>query len=608
MHGSVGWAHATAAARARPGRTRPSATSPATPTLVVDAHPRGAAAGAHLVAFPEMVLTGYPVEDLALRPSFVGGEPARPCSASPRRSPTRASATCRASSATSTAPTRGDDRLGRPRGAPQNAAAVLHRRRGRRPLRQAPPAQLRRVRRVPLLRAGRHACRSYGSTASTSRSRSARTSGRTAARSRRCARRAPGCCWCINGSPYERNKDDVRLELCARRAREAGVRARLRQHGRRPGRAGLRRRLARRRRRRRRCWRAPRSSRRSCCVVDLELPAARPGGATGDACDVGRASRVPAVHPDRAATRPSADRLTTRPRSMAALRDRAARLRRARTASARCCSGCPAASTRRSSRRIACDAIGADNVYGVSMPSEYSSDHSGTTPPSWPDRTGLHFRTVPIARWSTRTSARCTLTGLAEENLQARVRGDDLDGASPTRRATWCSPPATRASWPSATPRSTATPSAASRPSRTCRRPLVWALARWRNDRGRRAAARTPPIPESSIDKPPSAELRPGQLDTDSLPDYAVLDGAARRLRGAGPGRGRAGRRRLRRGARRAGAAAGRPAPSTSVASTRRARRSRRADFGRDRRLPITNRWREQAVGTAEFDRFGQNP
>src|SRR4029079_19388287 len=51
----------------------------------------------------------------------------------------------------------------------------------------------------------------------------------------------------------------------------------------------------------------------------------------------------------------------------------------------------------------------------------------------------------------------------------------------------------------------------------------VWELSRWRNaDAGSRGE--TPPIPESSITKPPSAELRPGQLDTDSLPDYGLLD------------------------------------------------------------------------------------
>ena len=52
---------------------------------------------------------------------------------------------------------------------------------------------------------------------------------------------------------------------------------------------------------------------------------------------------------------------------------------------------------------------------------------------------------------------------------------------------------------------------------------LVWELARWRNEEAA-GAGETPPIPENSIIKPPSAELAPGQLDTDSLPDYAVLD------------------------------------------------------------------------------------
>ena len=52
---------------------------------------------------------------------------------------------------------------------------------------------------------------------------------------------------------------------------------------------------------------------------------------------------------------------------------------------------------------------------------------------------------------------------------------------------------------------------------------LVWELARWRNAAAQEKGE-TPPIPRRSIDKPPSAELRPGQLDADSLPDYAVLD------------------------------------------------------------------------------------
>jgi NAD+ synthase (glutamine-hydrolysing) len=52
---------------------------------------------------------------------------------------------------------------------------------------------------------------------------------------------------------------------------------------------------------------------------------------------------------------------------------------------------------------------------------------------------------------------------------------------------------------------------------------LVWQLARWRNEQAEQQGDR-PPIPPNSISKAPSAELRPGQLDTDSLPDYAVLD------------------------------------------------------------------------------------
>ena len=59
----------------------------------------------------------------------------------------------------------------------------------------------------------------------------------------------------------------------------------------------------------------------------------------------------------------------------------------------------------------------------------------------------------------------------------------------------------------------------------------------------------TPPIPESSITKPPSAELRPGQLDSDSLPDYDVLDAILDRYvdGDAGPGRARRGRASTRR-------------------------------------------------------------
>ena len=86
------------------------------------------------------------------------------------------------------------------------------------------------------------------------------------------------------------------------------------------------------------------------------------------------------------------------------------------------------------------------------------------------------------------------------------------------KTARWCSPPATRASWPSATARSTATCAAASRSSATCRR-------RWSTSSRASPIAGTPaPFPRVVFEKPPSAELRPDQKDSDSLPEYDVLD------------------------------------------------------------------------------------
>ena len=125
---------------------------------------------------------------------------------------------------------------------------------------------------------------------------------------------------------------------------------------------------------------------------------------------------------------------------------------------------------------------------------------------------------------------------------------------------------------------------------------LVWQLARWRNEQAR-VKGQPEPIPQSSIDKPPSAELRPGQLDADSLPDYYLLDqilddyvekdtgatdlvhkgfdsdlvGEILRMTDAAEYK----RRQY--------------PPGTKV--------SLRA-FGRDRRLPITSRWREDPEAT----------
>nr|MDT0523097.1 NAD(+) synthase [Streptomyces sp. DSM 41633] len=75
---------------------------------------------------------------------------------------------------------------------------------------------------------------------------------------------------------------------------------------------------------------------------------------------------------------------------------------------------------------IACDALGAQNVYGVSMPSKYSSDHSKSDAAELARRTGLNFRTVPIEPMFDAYMESLGLSGLAEENLQARLRGTTL--------------------------------------------------------------------------------------------------------------------------------------------------------------------------------------
>ena len=114
------------------------------------------------------------------------------------------------------------------------------------------------------------------------------------------------------------------------------------------------------------------------------------------------------------------------------------------------------------------------------------------------------------------------LTGLAEENLQARVRGTTLMGISNAEGHIVL---ATGNKSELAVGYSTLYGDAVGgfAPIKDIYKSDVWALARWRNSMALKAG-QTPPIPERSITKEPSAELRPDQKDTDSLPDYALLD------------------------------------------------------------------------------------
>jgi len=171
---------------------------------------------------------------------------------------------------------------------------------------------------------------------------------------------------------------------------------------------------------------------------------------------------------------------------------------------------------------IAIDALGAKCVNGVAMPSKYSSGHSVEDAQALADATGIHFRITPIAPMVDAYMANVVLKGLAEENLQARVRGTTLMGISNQEGHLVL---ATGNKSELAVGYSTLYGDAVGgfAPIKDIYKTDVWALSRYRNalavERGE-----TPPIPERSITKEPSAELRPDQKDSDFLPDYPLLD------------------------------------------------------------------------------------
>ncbi|MBO0840482.1 MAG: NAD+ synthase [Sciscionella sp.] len=239
---------------------------------------------------------------------------------------------------------------------------------------------------------------------------------------------------------------------------------------------------------------------------------------------------------------------------------------------------------------LAADALGADNVYGVSMPSSYSSEHSRSDAQELAERIGCHFRVCPIGDMVRVFVDQLELSGLSEENVQARCRGVLLMALSNKEGHLVL---ATGNKTELAVGYSTIYGDAvgAFAPIKDVLKTNVWQLARWRNTEAIKRGE-TPPIPENSITKPPSAELRPGQLDTDSLPDYAVLDEV---LDGYVEGdRGYAelidagfSPELLDKVLRMVDAAEYKRRqypPGTKITFKA---------FGRDRRLPITNRWRE---------------
>ncbi len=552
---------------------------------------RAAEQGAHLTAFPEMMLTGYPVEDLALRSSFVEASRSALVALAERLAaeglgelPVVVGYLGRSENARPT--------YGQPAGAPQNCAAVLHQ--GRVALRFAKhhlpnygvfdefryfvPGDTMPVVRVRGVDVALAICEDLWQDGG--RVPGAREAG-------------AGLLLSVNASPYERDKDDTRLELVRRRAAEAGCTlAYLAMVG---GQdelvfdgdsivvdkeGGVIARAA--------------QFREESVVLDLDLPAAKgpvPGGQVADGMRVQHVtlSEKPVEQhgkefPGRRAE-PLGDEAEVYGALVTGLRAYV-RKNGFRSVLIGLSGGIDSALV----AAIACDAIGADNVHGVSMPSAYSSDHSKGDAAELANRTGLHLRTVPIAPMFDAYMDALKLTGLAEENLQSRLRGVTLMAIS-NQEGHIVLAPGNKSELAVGYSTLYGDSVGAYGPIKDVYKTLVYRLARWRNDD---AAARgeVPPIPENSIAKPPSAELRPGQVDTDSLPDYDVLDRVLELYVDRDQGR-------------EAIVAAGfdpelvtRVLKLTDTAEYKRRQyppgtKISPKGFGKDRRLPITDLWRE---------------
>jgi NAD+ synthase (glutamine-hydrolysing) len=246
---------------------------------------------------------------------------------------------------------------------------------------------------------------------------------------------------------------------------------------------------------------------------------------------------------------------------------------------------------------IAADALGPENVHVILMPSKWSSDHSVLDAEDLVERQGINARTIPIQAIVDAFRdglGDFPVAGLPAENLQSRVRGV-INMAVSNNEGHLVLTTGNKSEI--ATGYSTLYGDSAGGfgPIKDVPKTLVWALSRWRNAEAERLG-RTPPIPVNSIEKPPSAELAPGQLDTDSLPAYEILDGllddyvekdmGSAELIAAGHDPAL-----VMRVIRLVDLAEYKrrqypPGPKISV-----------KNFGRDRRLPITSRWRESVPG-----------
>ncbi|SCG61968.1 NAD+ synthase [Micromonospora inositola] len=399
----------------------------------------------------------------------------------------------------------------------------------------------------------------------------------------------------INGSPYELNKDDIRLPLVRRRAAEAGATvAYVNMVG---GQdelvfdgdsmivsadGAL---LA----------RAPQFV-EHLLVHDVELPPAKePVESTGELADGMRVVRtkvsdtLPPVPTGEAAVggiiEPVADEAEVWQALVLGLRDYVNKNRFPSVVL-----GLSGGIDSAVSAAIAVDALGPDRVAGVSLPSQHSSEHSRADAEDLAKRTGMDYRIEPIQPMVDAFLANMSLSGVTVENLQARVRGVILMALSNQEGHLVLT---TGNKSELAVGYSTLYGDSVGgyNPVKDVWKTLIWRLAKWRNADAERRGE-TPPIPENSIGKPPSAELSPGQLDSDTLPDYDVLDpiligyvdGDLGRDGLIASGHDPEVVDKVLRMVDTAEYKRRQSAPGTKI--------SHKA-FGRDRRLPITNRWRE---------------
>jgi NAD+ synthase (glutamine-hydrolysing) len=522
------------------------------------------AAGAHIAIFPEMVLTGYPVEDLALRPSFQAASKSALATLAQEINPEIVSIV---------------GYLDHLDGRPQNMVAVIAggEVRARYAKCHLPNYGVFDEYRNFVAGDSTLVVRIHGVDVGIAICEDLWIDGGITAE---LALRKPGLVIVPNGSPFERDKDDVRLELVTRRARQLGAPlAYVNMTGGQDDlvfdgdsivvdKAGAL------------VARAPQFEDGMMLVdVDVATTTSKPDVVISeDPIEIAK-PLIPGI----------AHRLGDEDQMWKAivvgLRDYVAK-----NGFSSVILGLSGGIDSAVVAALAIDALGADRVHGVAMPSKYSSEHSITDAQAMAQATGLGFRIIEIQQMVDSFKSRVNLTGLAEENLQARVRGTTLMGLSNQDGHLVL---ATGNKSELACGYSTLYGDAVGgyAPIKDIYKTDVWALARWRN-RVAIEAGEAAPIPANSITKEPSAELRPDQKDSDSLPEYELLDKVLKAyvdedlghdaLIAAGFDRelviaviGMVDRAEYKRR---------QYPPGTKV--------SKRA-FGKDRRLPMTSKWRE---------------